>query len=77
MPIYRYACAKCDRGFEARLERTSDPAPACPSCGATKAKKQLTTFAVASATPSFNPSQVPPCQGGTATGCGAGACGFN
>ena len=78
MPIFEYACAKCEHVFEARLERASDPVPACPDCGAAKARKLLSAFAVqaSSGGPGFDASALPPCQGGTATGCGMGACGM-
>lgn len=76
MPIFEYACAKCEHVFEARLERASDPAPACPDCGAVKARKLLSAFAVQGSASGFASNELPPCQGGTATGCGMGACGM-
>ena len=76
MPIYEYACAKCEHVFEARLERSSDPQPACPDCGAHKVKKLISAFAVANSTPGFEAPNLPPCQGGPGPGCGMGPCGL-
>lgn len=78
MPIYEYTCSTCAHDFEARLERAGDSAPACPACGATKVEKRFSAFAVGVSTgkgPDL--SGLPPCQGGTAPGCGMGACGLS
>ncbi len=77
MPIFEYACRKCEGVFEARVERADTPAPACPDCGAKRAKKLLSAFAVQGSSRSdFDAGGLPPCQGGTAPGCGMGACGI-
>jgi putative FmdB family regulatory protein len=42
MPIYAFACAACGHSFD-RLQKLSDPDPdACPDCGASAVKRQLT-----------------------------------
>ncbi|MBN6152455.1 zinc ribbon domain-containing protein [Xanthomonas sp. AmX2] len=42
MPIYAFQCAECGHSFD-RLQKLSDPDPdACPSCGASAVKRQLT-----------------------------------
>jgi putative FmdB family regulatory protein len=42
MPIYAFQCADCGHDFD-RLQKMSDPDPeACPSCGASAVKRQLT-----------------------------------
>ena len=47
MPIYEYACKKCGHAFE-HLHRTLNEAPPkCPSCGASRPAKQLSTFSTA------------------------------
>ena len=48
MPLYDYKCRSCGVTFEA-LVRTGDQ-PACPSCRSTDLEKQLSLFAVDSAT---------------------------
>jgi putative FmdB family regulatory protein len=70
VPIYEYACMKCESHFE-ELVRSSDQAVVCPECGAAKVLKQLSTFAVhgTSSKPSFaGPS-------GAGGGCCGGSCG--
>lgn len=42
MPIYEYQCQTCNHLFEL-LQKRDEPAPgACPACGATSLKKQVT-----------------------------------
>ena len=50
MPIFEYACKKCGHQFEALLKSASDPAPECPECHASGAKRLLSRFAPASKT---------------------------
>lgn len=38
MPIYEYRCGSCGHEFE-QMVKMSDPAPACPKCGAGEVKK--------------------------------------
>jgi putative FmdB family regulatory protein len=41
MPVYEYACKACGHEFE-REQRISDPpVKKCPSCGALKARRQI------------------------------------
>ncbi len=71
MPIYEYACMECEEHFE-ELVRRDDQVVTCPSCGAAKVLKQLSSFAVAGAraAPSFSgPSGGGGCCGGSC-GCG-------
>lgn len=69
MPIYEYACMKCESHFE-ELVRNAEQAVTCPECGAGKVVKQLSAFAVhgASSQPSFS-------GGGAGGGCCGGSCG--
>lgn len=62
MPIYEYVCRGCGSSFE-KLVRRFDEAASCPQCASAAVEKQLSVFAVASASP-------PPAF----AGCGAGAC---
>lgn len=66
MPIYEYACMRCESHFE-ELVRSAEQAVTCPECGAGKVVKQLSAFAVhgASSQPSF----------GGGGGCCGGSCG--
>ncbi len=43
MPIYDYACTSCDERFD-ELVRSDAPAPPCPTCGAEKTERLLSTF---------------------------------
>ena len=69
MPIYEYACMECEDHFE-ELVRRDDQVVTCPSCGAAKVLKQLSSFAVVGArsAPGFGG----PTGGG---GCCGGSCG--
>jgi putative FmdB family regulatory protein len=40
MPIYEYTCPACGHAFE-KMQKVSDPAPGCPSCGAVQVHKQV------------------------------------
>jgi putative FmdB family regulatory protein len=70
VPIYEYACMECEQHFE-ELVRREDQVVSCPSCGAAKVLKQLSTFAVVGA--QSKPSFSPPMAGGG--GCCGGSCG--
>ena len=76
MPIFEYACKKCGHQFEALLKSASDPAPECPECHASGAKRLLSRFAAASKTAFGSCKMSNDCmaaaQGG---GCGCGCCG--
>lgn len=42
MPIYEYACESCGERFD-KLMSLNDPAPPCPSCGASEVRKLVTS----------------------------------
>jgi putative FmdB family regulatory protein len=69
MPIYEYACMKCEEHFE-ELVRSEEQVVTCPSCGAAKVLRQFSAFAVhgASVKPSF-------ASGSGGGGCCGGGCG--
>ena len=46
MPIYEFRCATCGERFEALLSPTERAKARCPSCGAVRIERQLSTFAV-------------------------------
>jgi putative FmdB family regulatory protein len=74
MPIYEYACPGCGSRFE-RLVRRFGAAVSCPSCQSPDVEKQLSVFAVATASPS---PDLPACGAsvcGPGGGCGSGPCG--
>jgi putative FmdB family regulatory protein len=75
MPIYENACMECEDHFE-ELVRSSDQVVACPSCGAAKVLKQLSSFAVhgSGSKTSEGPSGVTS-MGGGGGGCCGGSCG--
>ena len=41
MPIYEYACEKCENEFEVEQRITEDPIKTCPSCKARKARRLI------------------------------------
>lgn len=72
MPIYEYLCEDCGTKFE-RLIRNGD-VPACPSCGESHLKPELSTFAAHSGGKSRQ-SEMPSCAGGMCQT--PGMCGMN
>ncbi len=67
MPIYGYECNKCGHEFE-KLVRSSDAAPACPSCESGDLTRQLSLIA---APAKGGSSDGPSCE----SGGGCGSCG--
>jgi len=47
MPIYEYLCPRCNRVYSFLAQRMTAPEapPACPRCGATDLRKQVSRFA--------------------------------
>ncbi len=46
MPIYEYRCPSCKEHFEKLVRASTTPAEVnCPTCGATGAKRLVSTFA--------------------------------
>lgn len=45
-PLYEYACDACKHRFEERVSSHESPAPECPKCGKSEARKQISRFAV-------------------------------
>jgi putative FmdB family regulatory protein len=41
MPIYEYACEKCESEFEAEQRITDDPIKSCPRCKSKKVKRLI------------------------------------
>ena len=41
MPIYEYACGKCEHEFEVEQRITDDPIKTCPKCRSRKVKKLI------------------------------------
>jgi len=41
MPIYEYACERCDDEFEVEQRITEDPLKRCPSCRSVKVKRLI------------------------------------
>ena len=41
MPIYEYACEKCDHEFEREQRITDDPVKTCPRCRSRRVKKLI------------------------------------
>lgn len=48
MPIYEYACAKCESEFEVEQRITEDPIKTCPKCRSRRVKRLIsqTSFAL-------------------------------
>jgi len=41
MPIYEYACAKCESEFEVEQRITADPVKTCPRCKSKRVKRLI------------------------------------
>ena len=80
MPIYEYACPGCGARFEKLVQRFGE-AVSCPTCARTDVEKQLSVFAVASASPApaFGACGGGACAAADGHGspCGGGACALN
>ena len=69
MPIYEYACSKCNEEFEL-LVRGSEQ-PTCPSCGGHKLDRLLSIPAAHTRTGS---QSLPVCQANSGPPCGPDFC---
>ncbi|MFN0019816.1 MAG: FmdB family zinc ribbon protein [Pirellulaceae bacterium] len=76
MPLYEYACKKCDKEFELLIRGSEQPE--CPTCHTTKLEKLLSVPAGHAAGSKSLPMCGPPMpQGGCGLPqCGMGACGM-
>lgn len=78
MPIYEYACKKCQVEFEALIR--GDERPACPRCGGQSLERLLS---VPAAHTSSSSAAGPPCGDACSLGsdgyggCGNGMCGLD
>ena len=68
MPIFEYACEKCEVEFELLVR--GEEVPACPGCGSEKLAKQLSVPAAHGGGGEL-PMMPGPCGGG---GCGRMEC---
>ena len=73
MPLYEYVCEDCRASFETLVKRWGDSVD-CPGCGSASVEKQLSTFAVASASSNSGTSAMEGAGCGASV-CGQGACG--
>ena len=46
MPIYEYACPRCDHRFEEIQRMGDESSPPCEECGCKKTRRQFSTFAM-------------------------------
>ncbi len=68
MPLYEYACQKCESEFELLIR--SDETPECPGCGSRQLEKQMSVPAAHMAG-----GELPVC-GAPRSGCGLPQCGM-
>ena len=67
MPMYEYVCMKCEEHFEELVR--SDEGVSCPTCGATKVAKQLSTFSFIGTAGQTGASGGGGCCGGSCGSC--------
>ena len=76
MPLYEFACRSCHNTFERLISfSAAELGVACPSCGATEARRLISTFAAFSKSASGETNAYAAggggcCGGGCACGCG-------
>ncbi|MEZ6115902.1 MAG: zinc ribbon domain-containing protein [Pirellulaceae bacterium] len=68
MPIYEYACQKCNANFELLIR--GNEAATCPACGASQVERQLSVVAAHSSS-----GDLPVCEPNPGT-CGRPQCGM-
>lgn len=74
MPMYEYTCGDCGAEFEELVRLPDDERGLrCPSCGAAKARRRLSTFAAHAADP---PRAALPAGGCGRCGDPNGSCGL-
>ena len=74
MPIYEYACEKCGHQFEA-LQRMSETAsPSCEKCGAKRARRKFSTFAMHGGGAKSSSGESGGGHGSNCGGCQRGSC---
>jgi len=61
LPLFEYRCAACRHTWESLQQRWDSPAPVCPGCGASRAERLLSTFAVVAAPVAGTRSAPGPC----------------
>ena len=74
MPIYEYSCEDCGTKFEKLVRRQGDGV-ACPSCGQSHLKTELSTFAAHAGNGKKQSAEMPSCPGGMCRT--PGLCGMN
>ncbi len=76
MPLYEYACRKCDHEFELLIRGSEQPV--CPTCHGTRLEKLLSVPAGHTASAKSLPMCGPqlPSGGCGLPQCGMGACGM-
>ncbi len=64
MPIYEYACPRCDASFETLIGRRSDEAEVkCPRCGAHDVARRMSRTAAVGGGSGHSGGSVPPACG--------------
>lgn len=74
MPLYEYVCPECEKPFEKRASIAEADHAACPNCGSSETKRQLSRIALQFQ----NMSVIPLTASGSScasTSCCGGACG--
>lgn len=76
MPVYEFACKRCDTTFERLLSfQVASGSVDCPSCGRAETRRLVSTFAALSKSGSGETSSIAGaggCACSTGGGCGCG-----
>lgn len=68
MPIYEYACQKCNCDFEEIVRNNQSASISCPKCQSKGVIKKVSAFGVKGS--SVGKTCPPTCQKGTCSSCG-------
>lgn len=66
MPVYEYACRRCEHRFEALTTMARADAEACPSCGAEETRRLLSVIGGMTGRAA---APAPTCGGGACAHC--------
>ena len=74
MPIYEFACKKCENNFDVLMSASSKSKPKCPECGSRTVSRKFSTFGMGGGGGGADPFKIVGAGSGHSHG-GGGGCG--